>query len=770
MDSGARLGHYEILGPLGAGGMGEVYRGRDTHLDRDVAIKILPEHFATDVDRLARFEREAKVLASLNHANIAAIYGFEDEDDRRFIVMEVVEGETLAERISRSGCIEVDEALDIARQVAEALEAAHDNGVIHRDLKPANVKVTPDGQVKVLDFGLAKAYEPDGSPSEISPDLSHSPTMAAAAGTGVIMGTAAYMSPEQARGTRLDKRTDIWSFGCVLYEILTGVKAFGRASVADTLSAILEHDPEWGELPRDTPATVRTLLARALRKDARRRLRDIGDARLEFEDALAKLGRRSSEPSSHGSPVAPAAGDPDPAQVKSIAVLPLTNLSADPEQEYFSDGMTEALITDLAKIRALKVISRTSVMRYKSTDKPLQQIAQELNVDGVVEGSVLRAADRVRITAQLIHAATDTHLWAESYEGDLRDVLVLQSEVARAIAKEIQVVLTREEEAQLALIRPVNLEAYDAYLKGLFHFYKLSPDNTALDYFGLALEKDPDFALALTGIADVWGARACMGFVSPDEALARVRPAIQKAIELDDTLAEAHEILARLRFFLERNWAEAERESQRAIELNPNNSYVGFGYWFLLLTTHRIDEARVAIERALELDPLSFFLRAHLGLQLLFEHRYDEAVDQARAAIETEPSFHVSHWVLWMAFHKKGLAEEAVEEARRFYILAGNTEAAEAMGRGYNESGYRGAMRLGAEELVAQQDLRFVQPTQVARLYAHAEEKDLTLNWLEKAYAEGDPYFVLLDVDVAWNEFRDDPRFQELLRRMSFSD
>ncbi len=281
------LGNYEILEPLGAGGMGEVYRARDTTLDRDVAIKVLPEDFATDPERLARFEREAKLLASLNHANIAAIYGLGDEGDQRFIVMEVVEGETLAERVARSGRIEVDEALDIARQIAEALEAAHENGVIHRDLKPANVKITPDGKVKVLDFGLAKAYEADGSASDTSPHISHSPTMMAATRTGVIMGTAAYMSPEQAKGKPLDKRTDIWAFGCVLYEMLTARNPFAGEDVSDTLASILKERPKWESLPAETPVIVRALLRRCLRKDRDRRLHDIADARIEIEEARA---------------------------------------------------------------------------------------------------------------------------------------------------------------------------------------------------------------------------------------------------------------------------------------------------------------------------------------------------------------------------------------------------------------------------------------------------------------------------------------------------
>ncbi len=284
---GKTLGHYEILEPLGSGGMGEVYRARDTKLDRDVAIKVLPEDFATDQDRLARFEREAKLLASLNHANIAAIYGLEDEGEQRFIAMELVEGETLAERISRSGRIEVDEALDIVRQIAEALEAAHENGVIHRDLKPANVVVTPKGKAKVLDFGLAKAYEADGSSSNISPDLSHSPTMAAVTRTGVILGTAAYMSPEQARGKSVDKRTDIWAFGCVLYEMLAGTKAFAGETVSDTMAAILKEEPDWSELATETPFLIRRLLRRCLEKDRKRRIPDIGMARFEIDDALA---------------------------------------------------------------------------------------------------------------------------------------------------------------------------------------------------------------------------------------------------------------------------------------------------------------------------------------------------------------------------------------------------------------------------------------------------------------------------------------------------
>ena len=518
---GRQLGFYHVLSKIGEGGMGEVYRALDTKLRRDVALKVLPKLFARDPERLARFRREAQLLASLNHKNIAAIYGLEESDGVHFLVLELVEGETLADRLQRAGPLPAAEALPIAQEIAEALEFAHKKGITHRDVKPANIKLTPEGQIKVLDFGLAKVFVGE----EGGVDLSQMPTLTAM-GTeeGRILGTPAYMSPEQVRGKEVDRRTDIWAFGCVLYELLSGQRAYRAETISDTLAKVLEREPDWDVLPPKIPAQVRELLERCVQKDKQRRLGEMGEAQRAIEEALfaprrQRVTRRKALAMAGAALVAVFAvpmglnvggvrdrllGTGLPAPIQSIAVLPLQNLSGDPEQDYFAEGMHDALITDLAKLSGLgKVIARASMIQSRDTDKPLQQIGRELGVDAVITGAVLREGDRVRITAQLINAATGEQLWADRYERQLRDVLSLQNEVVTAITREMQLQLTPQEQTRLASARPVNPEAYEAYLKGRFFLSKLTLEGfeQGLEYLELATELDSSNPVMFANLA-----------------------------------------------------------------------------------------------------------------------------------------------------------------------------------------------------------------------------------------------------------------------------
>jgi len=451
-------------------------------------------------------------------------------------------------------------------------------------------------------------------------------------------------------------------------------------------------------------------------------------------------------------------------QVRSLVVLPFTNLSSDPEQEYFADGMTEVLIANLAKVRALRIISRTSAMRYKGSHRSLPDIAEELNVDAVVEGSVLREGQRVRITTQLIHAATDLHLWAESYERGVEDILILQSEVAQAVADEIQVAVTPDEKEILASARRVHPAAYEGYLKGRFHYWKVTPHDfdKAVEYFSQALDKDPDYALAFAYTGDVWGARGCFGLVSPNEAFSMGNPAALKAVELDDGLAEGYEVLARFRFFYDWDWAAVESKSRQAMALSPNNPDIGFAYWWLLIATKQFARATEQAERALSLDPFNSTFQWVLGWQLLLEHRYDEAIAQLKKIVATEPNFPWAHWTLWSAYHRAGMPEQALAAARQFLTLIGAAETAQAMERSHAKGGYQLAMLHGAEHLVAQTKARYVQTSLIARFYAHARENDLALDWLEK----GDPWSALIYVDVDWDNLREEPRFVRLQKKM----
>jgi serine/threonine protein kinase/tetratricopeptide (TPR) repeat protein len=748
---GIELGHYRIVERIGAGGMGEVYRARDEHLARDVAIKVLPPGTLVNESARKHFRKEALILSQLNHPNVATIHDFDTQKGVDFLVMEYIPGITLSEKVA-AGSLPEKEVLRLGVQLAEGLAAAHDHGVVHRDLKPGNLRLTGDGRLKILDFGLAKLRLPV-TDSAATESLSEMQTMA---------GTLPYMAPEQLLGEEIDARTDIHAAGSVLYEMATGRHPFADVEHSQIIGAILGRPP----VPPTTlnsklSPKLADIILKCLEKDAENRYQSAKELQVD-------LRRLTSHASAASVATLAIRRRGRSKRIRSVAVLPLTNFSRDPEQEYFADGMTEALICDLAKLRAVKITSRTSVMRYKGTGTPLPQIAEELNVDAVVEGSVMRVGPRVRITAQLIHAATDTHLWAESYERDFEDVLLVQGEIARAIVREIHAVVAPEEARGLKRARRVNPDAYEAYLKGRFHWYKLSREHldTALEYFQLVLEKDPSYALAYVGIAAVWCSRGDCGLVPPREAFPKAEAAALKAIELDDSLAEAHVSLGMIRA-VDWDWDEAVKEYQRAIELTPNSGEAHFFLSDLLLSRRRPEEWKVHVERALELDPLNVFFQCFYGWHLLYLRRYDEAIAELRKTLRTEPSFPAAHLRLWGAFCQKGMYEEAVAEAKTFFEVLGDKEVVQALQRGYIDGGYSGAMRQAAETLSERSHLTYVQPTQIARLYAHAGDRDHALQWLEKAYEERLPAMLHLGVDLDWNTLRGEPRFQDLIRRVN---
>ena len=781
--SGSRLGPYEVVALIGAGGMGEVYRARDERLGRDVAIKVLPPEFASDPERLRRFEQEARAAGRLNHPNILAVYDVGTFEGAPYIVTELLEGETLRDRLAGGGLI-MRKGVEFGVQIAQGLSAAHEKGIVHRDLKPANVFVTNDGHVKILDFGIAKLVAPrsPGEPAQAT-------TVVEVTEAGATLGTVGYMSPEQVRGQAVDHRSDIFSFGAVLYEILSGRSPFRRDTAADTASAILQDEP--APLLDAVPPELKRIVRRCLEKRPEDRFQSARDLAFDLQAAAEALGagpvaRPAAQPrrllwAGVAVLVAVAAaasiyvvvrgrsGGPAAAgRIRSLAVLPLANLSGDPAQEYFSDGMTEELITNLSKISALKVISSTSVMQFKGTKKPLREIAQALGVDGIIEGSVLRAGDRVRITAQLINAATDTHLWAESYERDMRDVLALQGEVARAVAGEVKAALTPQEKARLASARPVNPEAYDAYLKGLHHWYVLTPADldTAQRYFELALEKDANYALAYAGVSLVWAGRQQMGFTAPSEAAPKAKAAALKAVALDDAIAEAHYALACVRAWSDWDWAGAEPEFKRAIELNPSFPDARAYYSHYLMIMERPKEALPQMERALELDPFNVLFQTIYAIDLLYLRRYDDAIAQARRALQTTPDFVLANCALWEAFEAKGMDKEAQTAAKALYFsVYGVREVAGALDRGYAEGGYRAAMRRAADALAAHARTAFVLPTDVANLYVSARDPDRALDWLGNGLAARDPALPYLGLPF-YDNLRSDPRFQSLLRRI----
>ncbi len=783
----AKLGPYEIVSPLGAGGMGEVYRARDTRLDRDVAIKVLPDAMARDPQALARFEREAKSVAALSHPHILAVYDVGRHEDISYVVMELLEGETLRSRISRSA-LPSRKATEIGIEIAEGLSAAHAKGVIHRDLKPENIFLTA-GHVKILDFGLARSTGPVQGTTH---DLANSPTMTLETRPGAIIGTLCYMAPEQIRALATDARTDIFAFGCVMYEMLTGKRAFLGETAADTMTAILKEEPtSVRSVSSGVGLELERLIDRCLEKRPEQRFQSSADLAYSLRSLLSHSGIAASDdaPPPWFTRTAIAlvviaalvvgvwvvrrelrqAHLAGRETIDSIAVLPLENVSRDPEQEYFVDGMTEALISDLAKIGGLKVISRTSVMRYKATPKSLPEIAKELNVDAVVEGSVLRVGDRVRINAQLIRAATDQHLWAESYEHDLRDVLSLQGKVARAIAEEIKVTLTPQERARLAAARPVNPAAHEAYLKGRFHWHNRTRTGmeTAIEYFRRAIDLDPQYAPAYAGMADARTHLARHGHVSPKEAFPLAKQAALKAVELDDALAEAHGALAVIALYFDWNWTAAEHELRRALNFNESYEEAHHQYSHLLLTVGRPDESLTESRRALELDPLDLTLNVHLGWHYMLTRQYEQAITQLMSVLEMEPNRyqalrHIGWVYIYKSLHVEAIAAlEAADKSE-----PDNAQAMTALAAAYAAGGRGSDARALLQQLEGWLPQRYVSACDIAAVYSALNEVEVALAWLEKAYEERSPRMIELGLDPVFDSLRSDPRFVDLVRRV----
>lgn len=782
---GSELAHFRILEKIGAGGMGVVYRAQDLRLGRSVAIKVLPAHALAGTARRDRFVREAQAASALNHPNIVTIYEIGSAGGVDFIAMELVEGQPLREAL-RPGALATHVAVAYAIEIARGLAAAHEKGIVHRDLKPENLLVDKDGRVKIVDFGVAKLVRVEA--------LATGAAATPATASGEILGTVGYMSPEQARGGQADHRSDIFSLGAILYEMLTGRRAFRRDSGVETLNAILKEDPPaLSEGGRNFPAGLEEIVAVCLAKDAGQRFQSARDVALALEAVAATPSvARARLPVWRSKPAVPLGlavialgivalvvggmrerlgGRTQPAPIRSIAVLPLQNLSGDAEQEYFADGMTDALIGNLARIAALRVISRTSAMRYKGAKASLPQIARELNVDAVVEGSVLRSGPRVRINAQLSDASTDRSLWAESYERDLHDVLVLQRELAQAIAKEIQVQLTQQEHARLAEASSVNPEVYQAYLKGLYHFNKgaKSPDDlrTAVEHYRQALAGDARYAPAWTGLARCYNSLGSLQVGRPREEMSRLAAAAaRKALDIDEGAAEAHVALS-LPSLYAWDWPAAEQGLRRALELDPGLAYAHSRAAHYFLARGRIEDAVAEARRGQDLDPFSTHASYTVGFVLVNARRYDEAITEFRRTLELDPSDSLARWHLGVAYAEKGMAEEAIAEHEKALSLTRRSAAmVGSLGDVLARSGRRSeALKLLAE-LTALSKRDYVNPAAFAFLHTGLGDTDRAFAWLDKGAEERVNLMIYIGTWPRLDPLRSDPRFQALLRRV----
>jgi TolB-like protein len=576
------------------------------------------------------------------------------------------------------------------------------------------------------------------------------------------------MSPEQALGESVDHRTDVWASGVVLYEMVTGKLPFRAEYDQAVIYAILNEEPApFGPLESSFQIQVFRIIQRALDKDPSQRFQTMD----ELLDHLQDIRDRGNSPyQMESEKIEKGVGDEQ--NIRSLVVLPLANYSNDPDQEYFVDGMTDALTAYLSKLPGLKVISRTSAMRYKKSKKSLPDIASELKVDSLLEGSVIRSENRIRVTVQLIRAVTDSHLWAENYERDFEDIILLQSEISQAIADGIKLKLNKVEKKRLKGERLVNPESYDAYLRGLFHFYKVSSDHfqTALDYFILALEKDPNSALAYVGIAYVWLARSYWGMAAPSEVMPQAKDSALKAIALDDTLDEAHKVKATILNNFDWDWNAAEQAYQKTLELNPNNADARLFYAAFLRSMKRGDEAMGQAKKGLESDPFNPFAQSAYVGQLLYQHRYDEAISRLKGIVGSELRLSLAHRFLWIAYLEKEMYREAIDQVKKFFFTLGKNEFAELVEKGRNRDDYiRNMVRL-AEKLETRFKTNYIQPVWIARLNAHAGNNEQALRWLEQAYEDRDPIMVNLNCSLDWKNLRSEPRFKKLLEKMNLPE